>query len=170
MTTKFSPTQGMKLYFSDDTGSPIVVAKVDQATGVTGLGGKKKKIDLTNQDSVTFTENTGGLIDAGEATFTLIWDWNNTNQIIVQRLTFAAGNHAFYLAASDGTAPPTYDAAANILAPPVTSTTITRSGFGFNGYFSMFQVDAPTDDVIKVQSAVQLSGLITVFKKGATYP
>jgi len=170
MATKFTPTQGMKLYFSDDSGSPIVVAKVDQATGVTGLGGKKKKIDITNQDSVKYTENAGGLIDSGEASFTLIWDFTNANQVLVQSLTESSNNRAFFLASSDNTTLPTYDAVNAKLAPPVSGGFITRSGFGFIGYFSMFQADAPVDDVIKVQAGVQLSGAITTYVKGKAYP
>lgn len=178
MATKFTPTQGMKLYFMDDTGSPPVVAKVDQATGVTGLGGKRKKIDITNQDSVGFTENAPGLMDAGEASFSLIWDFTNDNQVLVARLAqgTATGintgnnNRAFYLASSDNTTAPTWNGSLNELVPPVSAGKVGRSGLAFLGYFSNFTVDSPTDDVIKVQCGVQLSGALTIYQKGKNYP
>lgn len=168
--TKFSSTQGMQLYFADDSGSPIIVAAVAQMKGITGLGGKKKKIDITNMDSIAYTENAPGLIDSGEASFSLIWDFTNENQVLVQRLTESSTSRSFFLASSDNTTVPTYSNITGLLEPPVATGVITRSGWGFFGYFSMFQADAPTDDVIKVQSGVQLSGAIITYVKGDAFP
>lgn len=167
--TLFSSTQGMQLYFADDSGSPIHVAAVAQMKGITGLGGKKKKIDITNFDSVKYTENAGGLIDSGEASFDLVWSFEIPNQILVQRLTEASTSRSYYLAASDGTAPPTFNATTGLLVPPNGGSVITRSGFLFYGYFSMFQVDSAVDDVISVKSGVQLSGAIITYAKGTAF-
>lgn len=168
--TKFSSTQGMQLYFADDSGSPIIVAAVAQMKGITGLGGKKKKIDITNFDSVKYTENAPGLIDSGEASFDLVWSFTIANQILVQQLTESSTSRSYFLAASDGTAPPTFSNVTDLLLPPNAGSVITRSGFLFFGYFSMFQVDAAVDDVIFVKSGVQLSGAITTYALGEAYP
>ncbi len=168
--SKFLSTQGSQLYFADDSGSPIIVASVAQMTGITGLGGKKKKIDITNFDSVKYTENAPGLIDSGEASFDLIWSFTIANQLLIQRLTESSTSRSYFLAASDGTAPPTFDNVTNLLKPPVATGHVSRSGFLFFGYFSMFQIDEAVDDVIKVKSGVQLSGAITTYALGQVYP
>ena len=57
-----------------------------------------------------------------------------------------------------------------VLVPPKSTSPVkyTRSGFLFHGYFSMFQVDAPVDSIIKVRCAVQQSGGITPIVKGTS--
>lgn len=175
MTTKSYSTQGSKLYFPDLTTSPVVVAAVAQMTGFTGLGGKKTKIDTTNYDSPGYKEYAGGLLDAGELTFDLIWDFTNANHILIANLAAAANaDRDFFFGASDGSSPPTFTgtlaAPPIVLVPPKSTSPVkwTRSGFLFHGYFSMFQVDAPVDSIIKVHCAVQQSGGITPIVKGAT--
>jgi hypothetical protein len=174
MPTKAYSTQGSQLYFADTTASPAVVDPIAQMTGFTGLGGKKTKIDITNYDSVNYKEYQGGLLDAGELTFDLVWDFTNANHILVQQLAQAANaSRYFVFGASDGTAPPTFTGTLAsppiVLVPPVTASPkhYSRSGFLFFGYFSMFQVDAPVDSIIKVHAAIQQSGGITTFVKGA---
>lgn len=175
MPTKAFSTQGSKLYFADTTVSPVLVGAIAQMTGFTGLGGKKTKIDITNYDSVNYKEYQGGLLDAGELTFDLIWDFNNANHLLIQQLAQAANaSRYFFFGASDGTAPPTFTgtiaAPPIVLVPPTSTSPIkySRSGFLFYGYFSMFQVDAPVDSIIKVKAAVQQSGGIQTVVKGAT--
>lgn len=174
MSTKSFSTQGSQLYFPDESASPSVVDPIAQMTGFTGLGGKKAKIDITNYDSVAYKEYAGGLIDPGELQFDLIFDFNNANHALVLALTASANAvRPFFFGASDGTAPPTISgtisAGTVALVPPVTASPkhYTRSGFLFNGYFSMFQIDAPVDQVIKVKAAVQGTGGITIIVKGA---
>lgn len=173
MTTKSYSTQGSKLYFPDTTASPVLVSPVAQMTGFTGLGGKKTKIDITNFDSIV-KEYAGGLLDAGEVTFDLIWDFTNANHVLVQQLCQAANaDRDFFFGASDGVTVPTFTgtlaAPPIVLVPPKTTSPIkySRSGFLFHGYFSMFQIDAALDSVIKVHCAVQQSGVITTVVKGS---
>ena len=166
MSTKSYSTQGCQLYFPDLANA---VAPIAQMTGFTGLGGKKTKIDITNYDSVNYKEYTGGLIDAGELNFDLIWDFTNANHKLVQKLTESANaSRSFFFGASDGTAAPTYNA--GLLVVPNAANAVTRSGFLFYGYFAMFQADAPVDNIIKVKAAVQQSGGITTFAKGDAFP
>lgn len=166
MTTKSYSTQGGQLYFPNVANTVVAVA---QMTGFTGLGGKKSKIDITNYDSVNYKEYAGGLIDAGELNFDLIWDFTNVNHKLVQSLVESANaSRSFFFGASDGTAAPTYNA--GLLVVPNAANAVTRSGFLFYGYFSMFQVDAPVDNIIKVKAAVQQSGGITTYAKGDAYP
>ena len=166
MPTKSYSTQGCQLYFPDLSNAVVHVA---QMTGFTGLGGKKTKIDITNYDSVKYKEYAGGLIDAGELSFDLIWDFTNANHKLVQQLTESANaSRSFFFGASDATTAPTYSS--GFLVPPVATGAVTRSGFLFYGYFSMFQADAPVDNIIKVKAAVQQSGGITTFALGDTYP
>lgn len=168
MTTRSYSTQGSQLFFPDTSVSPAIIAPVAQMTGFTGLGGKKTKIDKTTYDSVNFKEYAGGLIDAGELSFDLIWDFTNTNHALIQQLAEAANaDRSFYFGASDGTGTPTY--ASGLLVPPIASGLVTRSGFVFFGYFSMFQIDAPIDNIIKVKCGVQQSGNIRTAVKGLAY-
>ena len=175
MPTKSYSTQGSKLYFPDTSTSPVVVSPIAQMTGFTGLGGTKTKIDITNLDSNAYKEYAGGLLDAGELTFDLIWDFTNSNHILVMNLAAAANaDRDFFFGASDGTDAPTFTgtlaAPPIVLVPPKSTSPVkyTRSGFLFHGYFSMFQVDAPVDSIIKVRCAVQQSGGITPIVKGTS--
>lgn len=177
MSTKSYSTQGSKLYFPDLTTSPVLVSAVAQMTGFTGLGGKKTKIDITNYDSDGWKEYAGGLLDAGELQFDLIWDFTNSNHILIANLAASANaTRNFFFGASDGVAPPTSTgtlaAPPVVLVPPVTTSPkkYARSGFLFSGYFSSFQVDAPVDSIIKVKCAVQQSGAIQTIVKGTTAP
>jgi hypothetical protein len=174
--TKSFSTQGSRLYFPDTTVSPVLVSAIAQMTGFTGLGGKKTKIDVTNFDSIV-KEYAGGLLDAGELSFDLIWDFTNANHVLIQELAQAANaDRDFFFGSSDGTSAPTFTGTLAsppiVLVPPVTASPkkYTRSGFLFHGYFSMFQVDAPLDSVIKVKCAIQQSGPITTIVKGASAP
>jgi hypothetical protein len=177
MTTKSYSTQGSQLYFPDTSASPVVVDPIAQMTGFTGLGGKKTKIDITNYDSPGYKEYAGGLLDAGELTFDLIWDFTNANHILIQKLAASANaTRDFVFGASDGTAPPTFTgtlaAGPIVLVPPVSASPklYTRSGFLFSGYFSTFTVAAPVDSIIKVSCAVQQTGSILTFVKGVAPP
>ncbi len=172
--TKSYSTQGSQLYFPDETTSPAVAVAIAQMTGFTGLGGKKTKIDITNFDSSGTKEYAGGLLDAGELTFDLIWDFTNANHTLVQQLAGAANaTRPFFFGASDGTAAPTISGTLALdttaLVPPVTASPkhYSRSGFLFSGYFSSFVVDAKVDSVIMVHAAVQQTGQITTIVKGA---
>lgn len=178
MSTKFSSTQGSRLFFINESASPALIAPVAQMTGFTGLGGKKTKIPITNNDSVGTKEYAGGLMDAGELQFDLIWDFSNANHVLVQTLA-NSGNATlpfFYgvpHTPGGGTIVPTFTgtiAGGNlVLKPPVTASpkTYVCDGFTFNGYFSMFQIDAATDSVIKVKAGVQQTGGITTIVFGA---
>ena len=177
MTTKSYSTQGSQLFFPDETASPAVASPIAQMTGFTGLGGKKTKIDITTFDSSGFKEYAGGLLDAGELTFDLIWDFTNANHALVQKLAGAANQTLpFFYAASDAanTVVPTITGTEALgtvaLAPPVTTSPVkyARSGFSFNGYFSSFVVDVKIDSVIMVHAAVQQTGGIKTIVKGAT--
>jgi hypothetical protein len=175
MTTKFFSTQGSQLFFPDTTSSPTVVDPIAQMTGFTGLGGKKTKIPITNYDSGAFHEYAGGLLDAGELSFELIWDFNNANHLLVQKLAQSANaSRSFFFGSSDATNAPTYSGTiiSGVLVPPLSASPkhVLRSGFLFTGYFSMFQIDAPLDNVIKVKASVQQSGGITTYVLGAAYP
>ncbi len=94
--TKAFSTQGSQLYFPDTTTSPVVVDPIAQMTGFTGLGGKKTKIDITNYDSVNYKEYQGGLLDAGELSFDLIWDFTNANHLLIQQLAQAANASRYF--------------------------------------------------------------------------
>jgi hypothetical protein len=174
MTTAVS-TQGSNLYFPDESVSPAVVSPVAQMTGFTGLGGKKTKIDITTMDSNGVKEYAGGLLDAGELTFDLIWNFTLPNHILVAKLA-AAGNATlpFFYGASDGVTIPTITGTEALgtvaLSPPVTTSPVkySRSGFAFNGYFSSFVIDVKIDSVIMVHAAVQQTGAIKTIVKGAT--
>lgn len=172
-STKSFSTQGSKLYFTDNTTSPVIVSAVAQMTGFTGLGGKKTKIDITNFDSQGWKEYAGGLLDAGELTFDLIWDFTNSNHVLIANLAASANaTRPFFFGASDGVGDPTITGTEALgttaLVPPKSTSPVkyTRSGFLFYGYFSSFQVDAPVDSIIKVHCAVQQSGAIQTIVKG----
>jgi hypothetical protein len=177
MTTNAYPTQGSRLYFPNVTASPAVVAPVAQMTGFTNAGGKRTKIPISNFDSGNFHEYKGGMMDASEITFDLIWDFTSANHKLIQQLSQTPNTERdFFFAAGDGTALPTITGsigAGNVhLKPPVSASPvkITRSGFLFFGYFSMFQLDAALDKVYVVKSGVQMSGAMTPYGLGDSYP
>jgi hypothetical protein len=172
--TKSYSTQSTQLFFLNETASPVLASPIAAMTGFTGLGGKKTKIDITNYDSAGYKEYAGGLLDAGELSFDLIWNFTNPNHILVMTLSAAANaTIPFFYGASDSAAVPTVTGTlalnTTVMRAPKSASpgTYSRSGFLFSGYFSMFQVDAPVDSVIKVKAAVQQTGGISPIVLGA---
>ena len=180
MSTTSWTTQGCKLYFLNQSASPVVVATAAQIVGFTGLGGKRGKEDVTSMDSSGYKEYAPKLIDPGEVSIDLIWDFNNANHKLIQTLAqtaqfnlnaeFSKQIYPFFFGAADSTNAPTWDSVNKVLVPPVTASpkTYTRSGFLFSGYFSMFQVNAPVDGIIKVKTGIQTSGSIETIVFGAS--
>lgn len=179
MATTSYTSQGCRLYWLNQSASPVVVATAAQLVGFQGLGGKRGKEDVTSMDSLSYKEYAPKLIDPGEISIDLIWNFTDANHKLIQTLAqtaqfnlnaeYGKQIYPFFFGAADSTNVPTWDAVNKVLVPPVTASpkTYTRSGFLFAGYFSMFQVNVPVDGIIKVKTGIQTSGSIETIVYGA---
>jgi hypothetical protein len=150
-------TQGTALYMLDTTGSPERVLKIANLTNVDSLGGSAGDIDVTNFDS-TAKEYLVGLLDNGTASFGLnLSPSEDSHQVILEN----AGGARFRWAigCSDGTAPPT------IGAGPVFVLPTTRTWFTFQASIQEATRAFATDDAIRIQGSLRVSGSILMTPK-----
>lgn len=154
-------TQGTALYMLDTTGSPERVLKITNLTNVDSLGGSAGDIDVTNFDS-TAKEYLVGLVDNGTASFGMNLDPSaDSHQTILSN----AGGDRFRWAigCSDGTAPPTL----NVVPGSETTFTLptTRTWFTFQASIQEATRAFATDDAIRLQGSLRVSGTITMTPK-----
>lgn len=171
MTTSAVLTPGSQLFVLDASVSPHVVVTVVALKGFSPLGGKRKKIDISNFDSAGYDENVGGRAAPPEARGSIILLKSNSSHQALKRIMEAQvssglGNAQFFLGDNDATSPPTI--VANVLTPPQTSSPKhwARSGEGFNGYISDLSPKYEDNNAIMADFGVQLSGKTTWYNKG----
>ncbi len=143
----------------NDNGSPQTVVVLAQVKGITGIGGSRNIIDITNLDSLV-KEKAAGLQDPGNGQFDLILDPTNAGHELLETLSTQTSNATkqFYLGFSDGTAPPTL--VGNTLTAPA-----TRTGVSFKGFIKQYQRDFAVDSVIMVKCGVEVVSLpVTTIK------
>ncbi len=172
MTTKSSSTSGVSLFIMDTSVSPHTVITVAQLKGANMVGGgQRKKIDISNFDSLAYDELTGGRVAPPEGSGELVLDLTNTSHQKVKALIEAqaagsAANTQVYAGFSDGTVAPTVVAGA--LQPPVSASPKhwTRSGILGTCYLSALSPKAADNDVWRCDLKWQYSGKATWNVKG----
>lgn len=171
MTTTAVSTPGSRLYFLDESVSPAVVRYVVALKGFGPLGGKRKKLDKSNMDSLAYNENQGGRFDPPEATGQIILLKSNATHQALKAIAEAQAssglaNTQWFLADNDNTSAPTN--VAGVLTPPQTASPKhwDRSGETFSGYISTLQPKYDDDSLIMCDFGVQLSGATTWISKG----
>lgn len=154
-------TQGTALYLLDTYNSPDAVLKIANVSTIDSLGGAASDIDVTNLDS-TAREYLVGLKDNGTASFGLnLNPQDNSHQTI---LAISGGaRYAWAIGCSDGTDPPTI----NSVTPGSESFTLpaTRTWFTFSASVQEATVGLQTDDAIRIQGGLRVSGAITMTPK-----
>lgn len=131
-------TQGTKLNLAG-TASPITYTSIANVMSISGLGGQKSDIDITNFDS-TAKEFLVGLEDSGqvqveinygpaETTHTTLWGLKETGALRTWRIVHP------------GTSPAPY--------------------FQFAATVQQFQINFQTDDVVRATVTLRVSGSIT---------
>jgi hypothetical protein len=164
MTTKASSTSGVTLYIMDTTVSPHTVITVAQLKGANMVGGgQRKKIDISNFDSLAYDELQGGRIAPPEGSGELVLDLTNTSHqklkaLIEAQADGSAANTQAYAGFSDGSVPPTV--VAGVLQPPVSASPKhwTRSGILGTVYLSAVSPKAADNDVWRCDFKWQYSG------------
>lgn len=150
-------TQGSQLFLLDNGVSPAAVVRITNLTNIDGLGGAASDIDVTNMDS-TAREFLVGLKDNGQASFGM----NFAPQSAVHQRVLAISGGSRYqwaIGLSDGTAPPT------IAAGDVFSKPTSRSWFTFEAGVQEATITLQTDDAVRVQGSLRVSGAITFTPK-----
>jgi hypothetical protein len=167
MTTNYVASQGTVLYVLDDSVSPAAPTLLGQIKGITGIGGSRTVIDITNLGSVV-KEKAAGLQDPGSGGFDLILDPTAAGHQLLETLSTQTTNATkhFYIGYSDGTGAPTLNA--GTLKPPVTTTIYNRTGNNFDGFIKQYQRDFAVDSVVMVKCGVEITGLIVTSIKGGT--
>lgn len=169
--TQYSVTQGSQLYIANMTVSTAIAVVIAGVQGVDGIGGKKSSIKTTSFDSVGYEEYAPGLVDPGNPSGNIVFDYNNATHTLLQKL-LGLGQGAmtsFFYAASDGTAAPTM--VSGKLTPPTTGTspkTFTRSGWLFDGFVNEYTISAQVNNVVLAKFGAQASGARQLAVKGSS--
>lgn len=150
-------TQGTQLYFMDTDSSPTTVSRIAAITSIDSLGGPSSDIDITNLDS-TAREYLVGLQDNGVASFGLNLRPADSSHNRIYELAGGA-RYKWAIGLSDGTAPPTI-AAGNVWGLPT-----TRSWFTFEASVQEATTSFSTDDAVRVQAGLRVSGSILFTNK-----
>ena len=174
MSTVSSGTSGVKIYLCSTVASPHTVLPVDQLKGVSMFGGgSRKKIDISNFDSMAYDELQGGRAAPPEATGELVLDLGNTNHKGLKLLFEAQASGSapvsnVYAGFSNSTAAPTIVAGA--LQPPVTASPKhwSRSGILGNAYISTLTPKGADNDVWRADFKMQFTGKAAWSVKGQT--
>lgn len=172
MTTAAQSTVGSKVYLVDRSTSPPTIISVTALKGFSNVGGgKRKKIDKSNMDSVAYNEVQGGRADPPEATGEIVLKKSVANHQKLKKLFEAQANGSVdniecWVGDGDGTAPPTL--VSNVLVPPQTASPKkwARSGTLGVGYISTFSPKKVDDDIDRAEFAFQFSGGVTWQNKG----
>lgn len=131
-------TQGTVLNLAG-TASPVTYTAIANVMSISGLGGQKSDIDITNFDS-TAKEFLVGLEDSGQVqveinyapantTHTTLWDLKGSGELRTWRIV------------SPGASPAPY--------------------FQFAATVQQFQINFQTDDVVRATVTLRVSGSIT---------
>lgn len=150
-------TQGTQLYLLDNGVSPAEVKRITNLSNIDGIGGAASDIDVTNFDS-TAREYLVGLVDNGQASF----NFNlSPGSAVHQRLLAIRGGsrYSWAVGMSDGTAAPT------IAAGDVFSLPTGRSWLTFDASVQEATFTFQTDDAVRVQGSLRVSGSITFTPK-----
>lgn len=132
-------TQGTVLRLAG-TASPITYTAIANVVSISGLGGQKPDIDITNFDS-TAKEFLTGLEDPGQV------------QVEINFAPGAASHDTLWTLKNDGTS---------------RTWQIRMSGsspydyFQFSATVQQFQVNFQTDDVVRATVTLRVSGAITL--------
>lgn len=134
-------TQGTLLQLKSAVGvSPVTYTAVANVVSISGIGGQKSDIDITNFDS-TAKEFLTGLEDPGEV------------QVEINFAPSAATHDTLWTLKNDGT---------------LRTWRVRMSGtspydyFEFAATVKQFQVNFQTDDVVRATVTLRLSGAITL--------
>lgn len=168
MTTPHFVTQGTQLYVMNVTVSPHVAVVAAALQGLSGIGGVKSSIKLTNFDSAGYEEYAGGLVDPGKPNGNMILDFNSSAHQLMKTLLGLGqtADTSFFYGAADGTAPPTVVAGVLTPAKSGSPAVYTRSGFLWDGFVNEFSQSAQVNNVIMAKFGCQASGAIQMIVKG----
>jgi hypothetical protein len=169
--------QGSGFWVLDDTvTSPAIVRQIKQTEGISGLGGSRTVIPITNLDS-TGVEKQAGLMDAGSIQFSLIFNPADIAHQLLETLansTTTKPVKQFYVGLSDGavTAPSFSGTIAGgnlVLKTPPGSGNNTRTGYLFSGFVKQWSRAAPVNGVVKVSGAIEITNPVFTAINGAVW-
>ena len=150
-------TQGTELYVLDTTISPPDVLKVANVISIDGLGGQASDIDVTNFDDLRFRQFLAGLIDPGTSNVNLNFDKAAESQIFINANAGGARFRWAIGSSEDPGEPPTVNLGGTDFVLPT-----TRSWFTFSASVNQLQFGFAIDDVVKLNSALRVSGEIVL--------
>lgn len=172
MATLAQSTVKTAVYIENPLVSPHTMIAVPALKGFSPAGGgKRKKVDKSNFDSVGYNENQGGRADPAEASGEIILmkslvGHQNLKKIFEAQAQGTTGNVNVFVGDSDGAGAPTF--VATVFTPPQTASPKkwARSGESFQGYISNLSPKYQDDDIIRADFAIQISGATTWYNKG----
>lgn len=131
-------TQGTKLKLAG-TASPVTYTSMANVTSISGLGGQKGDIEITNFDSLA-KEFLTGLEDPGQVQVEINYSPDDTTQDELWALKDSGALRTWRIQLS-GASPAPY--------------------FAFTATVQQFQVNFQTDDVVRATVTLRVSGAIT---------
>lgn len=170
--TPFYSTQGVQLFGLNQLTSPAAVMTMAASMGFQNVGGQASDIKLSNLDSPGFEEFAKGLIDGGQPSGDVVYNFKNSCHQWLETMLVQGQNATtqWFLAAADAatTVVPTITGSLGsgnvILDPPKTSTspkTWKRSGFWFYAYVKQFSKDVQVNSFIKAKLTLRITGAVT---------
>lgn len=169
-------SQGSKFYVLDDTvTSPAIVRNITQTKGITGLGGSRTIIDVTNLDS-TAKDKAAGLMDSGSISFEIVENPADVAHQLLETLanTGVKPSKQWYFGLSDGTnTAPSFSgtiAGGNlVLKTPPGSGTNSRTGYLFTGFIKQYTRDIAANGVVSVKGGIEITGPVFTAIQGAAW-
>jgi hypothetical protein len=151
-------SQGTEIFFVSSN-SPQSLVKLAKVTSFDGLGGNASEIDITNFDSVR-REFLRGLRDGGTVSLGCNLNPESASQDQFWDLEADGDSTYWCIALSNGTADPTLNG--NGITAPT-----NRSSFIFQAFVSQATVAGQTDDAVRVQISLRVTGDVT-YTQGKT--
>ncbi|EIT70005.1 MULTISPECIES: phage tail tube protein [Hydrocarboniphaga] len=150
-------TQGTELFYQS---APDTMTLVEEITGVTGTGGARSQIDVTNLSSKEM-EYKPGLAQPGAVSVPMNFDHSLPSHQALYALWESGARVKWVVGLSDGVAPPT--SAAGVITFPTSRTYIE-----FTGFIADFPIDAALNSKFESAMTVQRSGRRTPHWKAAS--
>ena len=144
-------TQGTELFVKTDANT---FTKIGKVTGVTGTGGQKDQIDVSDLDS-TDHEYLAGLGNPAAASVQMNFDPSDATHQALETMYQDGTEEIFVIGLSDGTAPPT------VVSDVITLPT-SRTFIQFSGYIADYPADLNLNDAARSTMQVQRTGARTV--------
>lgn len=148
-------SHGIKFYWSTDGGTTEY--NVAELVDITVPSITKDTIEITNHASGGIREYMGGLVDFGEVSVTVNYNYEDGDA----GTAATDSNHRGLRALTEVAFDKTTDREFKIEFPDGADTNTTLETQTFTGIVTGFEMETPIDDVVKATFTIKVSGSVT---------